>query len=80
MWHPPTLEPPTSLPSSYSFVPLGTPGVCLASEAYTLHSSSQHHSYWSVSGGAVVSVAPEVELDIVQGLAPAGHLFDGCLK
>lgn len=33
-----------------------------------------------VSGGAVVSVVPEVELDIVQGLAPAGHLFDGCLK
>ena len=48
MWHPPTLEPPTSLPSSSSFVPLGTPGACLASEAYTLHSSSQRHSYWSV--------------------------------
>ena len=30
--------------------------------------------------GAVVSVVPEVELDIVQGLAPAGHLFDGYLK
>lgn len=28
----------------------------------------------------MVSVVPEVELDIVQGLAPAGHLFDGYLK
>lgn len=82
MRHPPTLEPPTSLPRSSPFVPPGTQGACLAPEAYALPSLSQCHSCCrSVClVGAVVSVVPEVELDIVQGLAPAGHLFDGYLK
>lgn len=63
-------------------MPPGTQGACLAPEAYALPSLSQCHSCCrSVClVGAVVSVVPEVELDIVQGLAPAGHLFDGYLK